>query len=196
MKNPILLDIPSRIETPRLVLRLPRPGEGAQINAAIVETQAGLQAYMPWTHPMPSVDDSEVYARLSTAKFITREELQLAMYDRVTGEYVGGSGFHRINWKIPRLEIGYWIRKSREGQGLVTESTNALTRFAFDYLGAKRVEIRCDLRNDRSEAVPKRLGFVREAVMTNDSMTANGLGDTVLFARTSLEGLPPLEVKW
>ncbi|MES2963079.1 MAG: GNAT family N-acetyltransferase, partial [Bdellovibrionota bacterium] len=101
MKNPILLDLPSTIETPRLVLRLPRPGEGALINAAIAETLEGLQAYMPWARPMPTLDDSEIYARSSVAKFVTREELQLAIFDRATGEYLGGSGFHKISWKVP-----------------------------------------------------------------------------------------------
>ncbi|MES2964932.1 MAG: GNAT family protein, partial [Bdellovibrionota bacterium] len=102
------------------------------------------------------------------------------------------------SWKVPRVEIGYWIRKSREGQGLITESTNALTRFAFEVLKVQRLEIRCDSGNRRSEAVPTRLGYVREAVMKNETLATDGesVRDTVLFARTSAEGLPPLVVRW
>ena len=44
------------------------------------------------------------------------------------------------------LEIGYWIRASATRQGIVTESTAALTRVGFEVCEADRIEIRIEPR--------------------------------------------------
>ncbi|HLL48940.1 MAG TPA: GNAT family N-acetyltransferase, partial [Longimicrobiaceae bacterium] len=61
------------------------------------------------------------------------------------------------------MEIGFWLCRSAEGQGIVTEATRILTNLALTGLGAARVEIRCDARNERSAAVARRLGYVLES---------------------------------
>ncbi len=97
---------------------------------------------------------------------------------------VGSSGLHRINWDIPKFEIGYWCRKRFQGQGYITESTAAITKFAFETLGAKRVEIRCDPKNIRSRRIPERLGFELEGILRNDQLSPSGeLRDTMIFAK-------------
>jgi hypothetical protein len=49
--NPVLLDIPDQLETQRLLVRAPRPGDGAVINASFLETLDDLRRYpasMSW----------------------------------------------------------------------------------------------------------------------------------------------------
>lgn len=57
--DPILRDFPDQLETERLLIRAPRPGDGAAGNAAIRESEAELRPWMPWVHPLPSPDDTE-----------------------------------------------------------------------------------------------------------------------------------------
>ena len=109
----------------------------------------------------------------------------VGLWDRATGHYLGGSGLHRIDWSVPALEIGYWLRTSACGQGYASEAVRLLCEFAFETLGANRVEIRCDALNTRSVAVPTRLGFVQEALLRSDCRDGNGeLRDTLIFALT------------
>jgi RimJ/RimL family protein N-acetyltransferase len=83
------------------------------------------------------------------------------------------------------VEIGYWIRNQGEGRGFVTEATALIAAFAFDSLHAQRVLIRCDARNLRSAAVPRRLGFVHEATLRNECRRSDGtLRDTFEFGIT------------
>ena len=98
---------------------------------------------------------------------------------------IGGTGLHRINWNVPRFEIGYWVRTSYARQGYITEAVSGLTDFAFDTLGAKRVEIRCDALNERSAAIPRRLGFTLEATLRHEDRdhVTNNLRDTMIFAK-------------
>lgn len=187
--NPILLEFPHEFETPRLWIRAPRPGDGAVVNEAVRESFAELTQWMPWAQHEPSVEESEEYCRRAQARFLTREELQLQLFLR-DGTFAGSSGLHRIDWDVPRFEIGYWLRTSLHGQGLMTEAVIGIAAFAFDYLGAQRVEIRCDARNEKSAAVARRAGFELEACLRREVRDHHGaLRDTLVYARLGNERL-------
>jgi len=99
---------------------------------------------------------------------------------------VGCSGFHRVDWSVPKVEIGYWVRTPHSGQGYVTEAVNAITEFAVKHFGAKRAETRMDDRNERSWRVAERCGFTLEGILRHERRrVADGsLGDTRVYAKT------------
>src|SRR5688500_14161926 len=107
--DPKLLDIPQVLETARLTLRVPRAGDGPAVNEAIRESAAELQPWMPWADPLPTVEQTESHTRVSMAKFLTREDLHLRFYLKGTDTFVGSSGLHRIDWDVPKFEVGYWV---------------------------------------------------------------------------------------
>ena len=180
----LLLDFPESFESDRLTIRAPRPGDGAEVNAAIRETFDDLKIWMPWAQQMPTLEESEAFVRRAQCQFLEREDLTLLLFLKGTNTLVGGSGLHQINWDIPKFEIGYWCRKRFQGQGYITESTEAITTFAFDILGAKRVGIRCDSKNVKSRGIPDRLGFKLEGTLRHDSLSlTGGLRDTLIFAK-------------
>ena len=182
--NALLLDFPESFESDRLTIRAPRAGDGAEIHAAVQETFDDLKIWMPWAQQMPTLEESEATARRAQSQFLAREDLTLFLFLKGTNTLVGASGLHRIDWDVPKFEIGYWCRKRFQAQGYITESTEAITKFAFETLGAKRVEIRCDLKNVRSQRIPDRLGFKLEGTLRNDSRTPSGeLRDTLIFAK-------------
>ena len=172
--NPILLDFPDHFETERLLIRAPRPGDGVIINEGVRESHAELHPWMPWARVVQTVDESEMVARRMAAKFILREDLMMLLFRKADGAFVGSSGMHRIDWDVPKFEIGYWVRTSMSGQGYITEAVNGITRFAFETLNARRVEIRCDARNERSAAVARRAGYVQDGTLRHDDMDIEG----------------------
>lgn len=186
--DPLLIDVPERIETERLILRCPQPGDGVLVNAAVSESADALRPFMPWAQTVPSLEESELVCRRAQARFRLREDLMLLMFeraaDRSEGRCVGGTGLHRISWSVRRFEIGYWCRSACTGQGFVTEAVQALTRTAFDRLGARRVEVRMDGNNERSRKVAERAGFTFEGVLRGESLTPQGeMRDTCVYAR-------------
>lgn len=183
--NPLLLDLPERLETDRLILRPPLPGDGAAVNEAVLETIDALQKWMPWATPAPSVEQTEAWCRQSHADFVARRQLPMLMFLRDGGWFVGGSGIPRLDWKVPRFEIGYWVRRRFQGQGYATEAVAELTRFCFEQLSARRVDIQVDDRNERSWRVAERLGFELEGLHRNDERAPDGgLRDTRVYAKT------------
>ena len=180
----LLLDFPESFESDRLTIRAPRPGDGLEINAAVRETFDDLKVWLPWARQIPTLEESEVFVRREQCQFLARENLTLFLFLKGTNTMVGSSGLHRIDWNIPKFEIGYWCRKRFQGQGYITESTEAIAKFAFETLGAKRVEIRCDSKNVRSRGIPDKLGFKLEGTFRNDALSASGeLRDTLVFAK-------------
>lgn len=195
--NPILLDVPMPILTPNLQIRPRQIGEGPEIAKAVRDSLEHLKPWMPFAQSAPTDEQMEEHCRKSLAEFIARTNFTFSIYDRAGGNFIGSTGFHRPNWDIPAFHTGYWIHKRFEGKGLIQESTNAVTRYAFEVFRARRLEIRCDSRNQRSLAIMKKLGFQQEGVLRNDDLGADGsIRDTVVTARYDIIGLPPLEVSW
>ena len=172
--NPVLLDIPDSFESQRLLIRVPRAGDGEAVNAAIQESFEAIAVYLPWAKERPTVEETEAVMRRGRARFIERSDLPLLLFHRGTGEFVGGSGLHRIDWDVPKFEIGYWCRTKFEGQGYIAEAVRRITVFAFETLAAKRVEIKCETENVRSRQVAERNGFTLEGTLRNDGLSNRG----------------------
>ncbi|MDO3410831.1 GNAT family N-acetyltransferase [Saccharibacillus sp. CPCC 101409] len=165
--DPILLDFPEQFQTERLLIRAPLFGDGPALNAAILESRAELAPFLPFARTLPEPEETESVVRRGRLHFLDRTDLMLILTDRHSGHILGASGLHRIDWKARKFEIGYWIRTSRSGEGLVTEAVRGITDFAAAHLEANRVEIRCDDRNARSAAVARRAGFTLDGVLRN-----------------------------
>jgi RimJ/RimL family protein N-acetyltransferase len=186
--DPVLIQIPEQIVTERLVLAAPRPGLGQALNAAVCESLENLKPWMPWAQTAPSIEESEAVIRHMQADFIARRSLTYQIYQKVDaggrGQLLGCVGFPRFDWTVRSFEIGYWIRRSAVGKGLVSETVQALTGMAFDELQARRVEIRMDDGNLRSRAVAERCGFEFEGVLRRDSLDPTGQArDTRVYSR-------------
>jgi len=173
-QRPILIDIPAVVEGPRILLRPWRRGDGPALWDAIDSSRDHLAPWMPWVDDTRNSDDAEEYAIRAGARWHLREDLAVGIFDRETSRVLGGSGLHRIEWTIRRFEIGYWVRADAEGHGYASETAQLLTRLAFDDLGACRVEIRMDTRNERSRRVPERLGYTLEATLRQAMAAPDG----------------------
>lgn len=188
MRPPILRDFPESFETGRLLIRSPLPGDGPGMHAAVNESLAELTPWMPWPKEHRTVEDSEASVRRARARFVGREDLMLLLFLKGTGTLVGSSGLHRIDWEVPKFEIGYWCRTGFTGRGYVTEAVSGISAFAFDALGARRVEIRCDSRNGPSARVAERAGFRLEGELRNNELDTSGqLRNTLVYAMTPEE---------
>ena len=162
IKRPILLDLPMPIRTPRLVITPTYPEFAEQLFNAKMESIPELLEWMAWAvGDQGTLEDQKERMCKWQAEFILREELKMLVFTH-DGEFVAATGLHRINWDIPRCDIGYWCKSSAQGNGYITEMANALTRYAFDVLKMRKVGIHVDKENMKSAAVANRLGFVHE----------------------------------
>jgi ribosomal-protein-serine acetyltransferase len=181
--NPLLLDIPERLQTPRLLLRVPRAGDGAMVCASVRESLPELKPWMPWAKDDYGEADGEAWCRRNAGEFITRARLNFLIL-LPNGEHLGNCGMHDADWELPGFEIGYWLHTKHAGNGYATEAVSALTRLMLDQLKAVRVEIRVDERNARSCRVAERCGFQLDGTLRHDFRHPDGrLRDTRVYSR-------------
>ena len=107
-----------------------------------------------------------------------------ATVDAATGRAVGSSRFGDIAPEHGRAEIGWtWIAPSHQRTAANTEAKLLQLSYAFDELGATRVALKTDGRNERSQAAIERLGAVREGVLRRHLRMPDGvIRDTVYFS--------------
>jgi RimJ/RimL family protein N-acetyltransferase len=185
MANPVLLDIPEAFETERLLIRVPRPGDGPALNAAVLETFENLRPWMPWAKDPPSLEQSEENSRMAYSLFLSRQDITLRLIHKESGLFLGSSGLHPRDWSVPKFETGYWCRKRFEGHGYITEAVKGILQFGFQVLNAKRIEVRCDPANRRSIGVAERIGLNREGELRHDAVGMDGrIRNTLVFALT------------
>ncbi|SMB81411.1 GNAT family N-acetyltransferase [Deinococcus hopiensis] len=184
--------IPREVRTSRLLLRAPRSEDAQSVHAAVHASLPELRPWMVWAQdPLDLPGTAENLTRAAEA-FTAGENLRYLVWNAAGTKLVGSSGYHALDWRVPKGEIGYWIATAHAGQGYATEVARALTELALwpqveGGLGFRRLEIRCDARNDRSARIPARLGYTLDAVLKNDDVAADDpmqLRDTLIFSMT------------
>jgi len=141
------------------------PDDAAAVKDAVDTSLEHLRAFMDWAWAAPE-PLAVVRKRLRVFRDAFRhgDDWIYGLFEPDGSALVGGAGLHR-RVGPDALEIGYWIRTSHLRRGLATDAAAALTRLAFEWCGALRVEIHVDPANTASLAVADRLGYVREATL-------------------------------
>lgn len=179
-------DLPTEFRTPRLLLRSPRPEDAAAQVRAIAESHAELRRWMVWAQEVQTPQQATENLTRAQAAYAKGESLRLLVWSADGRELIGSSGFHALDWRVPKAEIGYWIATPHTGQGYAQEVAAFLTDYGLNTLGFRRLEIRCDARNERSAHIPRALGYVQDALLRNDDVAADDPGqlrDTLVFSR-------------
>ena len=124
--------------------------------------RARLRTWMPWLDSTQGPED--ILGFICRAQDELKSNTAVHLGIRFKGEIVGVSGFASISEPNHSAKIGYWVCQSVEGKGLVTRAVKSLVDVGFTHLGLNRIAIRAAVGNERSAAVPKRLGFTLEGV--------------------------------
>ncbi|MBA56425.1 MAG: GNAT family N-acetyltransferase [Pseudomonadales bacterium] len=112
------------------------------------------------------------------------EHTSFAIRDLQSGRLAGSSRYLSIRAPHRSLEIGYtWLGRDFQRSHVNTAAKLCLLSHAFDTLGAVRVELKCDSRNQRSQQAIARLGATREGLFRKHMFVRdNYLRDTVYFS--------------
>ncbi len=188
IERPRLLELPDRFETETFVMRPYRPGDGAAFFAGVDEDRADLGQWVGWVANYPTIDDAEAYVRNMAGRWVTREGLIMGIFSKDEKTLYGGTGFHGFDWKVPSLEIGWFLRKSARGQGIGAAAVKLCCKLAFEQIGANRVWGTVDVLNDRSWRLFERVGFTREAHLRSECRDHHGIvRDTFVYAMLARE---------
>ena len=92
-----------------------------------------------------------------------------------SGRVAGATRYLNILPKDKGLEIGgTWYGPEFQRTAVNTECKYLLLRHAFETLGCIRVQLKTDLRNERSQKAIERIGAVKEGVLRNHMILPDG----------------------
>jgi ribosomal-protein-serine acetyltransferase len=91
-------------------------------------------------------------------------------------------GFHTVNWRDRSTSIGYWLAAGEQGRGTMTNAVRVMVDHAFRSMGLNRVVITAAVHNDRSRAIPQRLGFVEEGTLRQGVRVGDRYFDDVVHS--------------
>ena len=148
------------LRTPRLLLRLPRAADVAQVAVLLndplisrhiphIPYPFGLAQARKWVKDKWRVRKDAVHGR--GYDFVMEHE----------GRIVGGC---HISWNArdARMLLGYWVGKPYRGRGFATETTRALIEFGFRKLRAQKIWAIAFSDNRASRRVLENAGMQRE----------------------------------
>jgi hypothetical protein len=169
-------DIPTSLETSRLVLRSYRPGDGPCYYQVSLRNKPHLLQFESGNAIMSinSVQDAEIVVRDFAAAWAARRAFFMGAFLKDTQELVAQVYIGVVNWDLPEFEIGYFADVDHEGQGYVTEAVKGAIGFIFSHLGAHRIRLECDETNVRSIRLAERCGFVREGHIRENKRRPDG----------------------
>ncbi|OPA74603.1 ribosomal-protein-serine acetyltransferase [Paenibacillus selenitireducens] len=131
------------------------------------------------------VEDSKKFIESKRMSFAKEEGYWLGIWIEET--LVGSIGYLYLDQDHRKTEIGYWLGKEFEGNGYVSRSVKALIQHAFVHYNLNKVEIGVASDNEKSRAIPEKLGFIQEGVLRDYELLQGRFLDRVMYGLTQEE---------
>ena len=111
-------------------------------------------------------------------------EVPYSIYDNASGKLAGSSSYLDVRVDHGGLEIGFtWYGKDFQRTYVNTATKLALLENAFDKLGANRVQLQTDSRNQASRSAIERLGAESEGILRSHKIYPDGyIRDSAMYS--------------
>jgi ribosomal-protein-serine acetyltransferase len=129
---------------------------------AIATNRAFLRKWLPFVDFTKKVNDTERFIQSMLEKPVSRRDEVYVIWYKY--DFAGLIGFKDPDLVNDKIEIGYWLIEKMTGKGVATKAVSKMINLAFRNMDMNRVQIRCGVGNDKSSAIPRRLGFTLEGI--------------------------------
>ncbi|MFX0116126.1 MAG: GNAT family N-acetyltransferase [Candidatus Hodarchaeota archaeon] len=160
----MLLELPLRLETNRLIIRAYEKNDGAALYWLLEkdDNREYLKDHVSEAVTIKTEEDAEIRLRELNADWSARNRFVMGIWLKTSGEYVGQIWIEPKNWEVPSFELGWFLGKSHQGQGIATEAAKAGIKFLFNHLKAHKIIVLTRDDNPKSYKVAERCGFIKE----------------------------------
>jgi [ribosomal protein S5]-alanine N-acetyltransferase len=146
--------------------------------------------YAPWR----SLDDGRAWFARMAALGSAGTAQQLVLAAHHGGRVIGSLLLFNHHEGSSRIELGYALRRSQWGRGLMREAAGAACSHAFA-AGVRRIEAEVNPANAASCALLARLGFTLEGTLRQRWVNHGAANDTNMYACLAGEWPPALTAR-
>jgi len=171
---------PERIETERLVLRVPSNADAPAMFANYAHDPE-VTKYLTW-HPHPAVEESERVVEMLANQWVDADTFPWAITidDEIVGMIEAGV-------TLPRAEFGWVLSRALWGSGIMTEAATAVQEWLLAQPEIWRVEPYVDVDNPASKRVMEKIGMTLDGRLDRWGYHPNVSDeprDVLLYSRT------------
>lgn len=174
---------PLPIHTSRCVVRCFQPGDGPRMFEAVNAKREALLPWLPWASTDHQTEEDSVYYVQRVVREVMRPgntNFHVGIFDKRSGELLGGTGVLEIEATLHQAKLGYWIRGDRHGRGICSEALSGFLQQVFapqeeNGFGLRRLMAFVEEHNGPSIRICEKLGFRREGTCHQAAYLAEGL---------------------
>jgi ribosomal-protein-serine acetyltransferase len=138
-----------------------------------------LSEFLWWPQTIRTLDDARQY--LASVGQEMKKGSALNYFIFQGGRLSGGCGFS-LQMKYTRAEMGFWLEKESQGQGIMSRCLTTMIRYGFEELGLHRLELRIAPENTRSLTLARKMHFLTEGRMRDALRIGGSYQDMIVHA--------------
>lgn len=146
-----------------LELKLLKLEDAKELFELTEQNRSYLRKWLSWLDKNQTIEDTKKFIQTGLEKFEKDKGFELGIWYQ--DQLIGCIGLPLLNKDHNKAVIGYWLSQEFQGQGIMTEVVKGLVNYLFKELKLNRVEINCAIGNEKSCAIPQRLGFACEGTI-------------------------------
>ena len=134
---------------------------------AVRESVATVGVWMPWCVGSYSSADAKAWFDQCSANLSASHAYDVGIFSPEGQTLYGGIAINQINREHNFGNIGYWVRQSRQRQGIALRAVRVISAFGFNFLKLTRLEILAPTDNIASRGVAEKAGATFECFARN-----------------------------
>lgn len=177
------LILPSHLETNRLVIRKYEKGDGKELYQMLERNnnREYLKEYVDEAENIKTEEDAEKNIQELSTYWINRTRFVMGIWLKSSGKYIGQIWIEPNKWEVPSFELGWYLERSLQRQGIATEAAKSAIQFLFENLKAHKIIVITRDNNRNSYKLAERLGFIKEGHLREHNIKKNGIRVGLLY---------------
>lgn len=159
-----------------------REEDVAELVTAVRESAEILGRWLPWAHPDYGVSDAESWVAFCQKGWLAGEHFGFAIIDADNGQLIGSMGLSQLGRMHRSANLGYWVRRSRQGESVAARAAIPVARFGFETLGLIRIEIAVQPDNLSSRRTAEKAGAKFEAICRQRLWVRDRPADAAIYS--------------
>ncbi len=151
-----------------------KPTDAHQLYQFMVDNNERLRKFFPLTlSSNDTIEKSIAYIVLKEKEIQEKTNFTFAIREKNSQNIAGLIIIKKIDWTTKQGEFAYCIGAEFEGKGLTTFAVKELSKFAFDELDLKTLQIIAHKTNLGSVKVAEKCGFTWKGILLNEFTPTN-----------------------
>lgn len=167
--------------TSDIILAVPRPQKDApELFRLLDKHRQSFEYYLPWLSFTKDYHDEVRFLQSTNQHLGTGDSLNLVIWSKK--QIAGMISFNHFDHTRDSADIGYWLGKEFQGQGIVTQAVIGICKLGFESYDLNRIIIQAATDNVASNAVAKRAGFKLEGTLRQNEKLHDGFHDENIYS--------------